>query len=177
MNLRDRFLHWLLPKFFEYRDVVINGELYLRRYFLKGRGTEEQYFLHNIRKKDEGKLYHCHPWAFSTTILMGWYDQDVVEWNGRNAEPERQYQMMGGWSGRRSASVPAIFTHRVVEVSPSTCWTLVKAGRARRIWGFYDLEKDVWTPWRTHLGKSVDHPDYPEDELPPYTISAKHLND
>lgn len=77
MRLRDRLIHGVLNRVFEKRDVVIDGELYLRRWYLKGRGTDEQWFLHNIRLPDAGRELHDHPWDFTTKILSGGYTEHV----------------------------------------------------------------------------------------------------
>jgi hypothetical protein len=172
MNIRDRFLHWILPKFFEYRDVIINEELYLRRYFLRGRGTDEQWFLHNIRKPDEGRDLHDHPWDFTTRVLLGWYREDY-------GHPDRWIRKVSSiFKTRRGAK----FTHGIREVAPGGAWTLVKAGRAKRIWGFWEgsgekgMDRADWVPWRTYLGLSLDTPDHLEDALPSISISTKHLD-
>jgi len=146
-------IHWLLNLLFQHRDIVVDGKLYLRRWYLWGRGTAHQVFLHCILLSDAGRELHDHPWAFRTIGLSGCY-LEVIPGN-------RVGGTMLPW---RSWAVPAGWTHRVV-VMDGPVWTLVIAGRAERTWGFWHAHGHArrWVDWRTHLGLPLDTPDWPED--------------
>ena len=164
MNLRsdnplvglERFIHFILNLLFERRDIVINGQLYLRRWYLKGRGTSAQWFLHNIRLPDEGRDFHDHPWPFKTTILSGGYTEQVLFENKAYGAGNRTWVI-----GQQNTNLFATFRHRITSVLPRT-YTLVKAGKAVRDWGFWVKKPRVlaaigaelydWVHHREHLG-------------------------
>lgn len=151
MSVLDVLLHALLCLLFVRRDIVINGQLYLRRWYLRGRGTASQWFLHNIRLPDAGREMHDHPWDFKTRILAGGYTEDV-DGSGEHERP----------AGTLLDNT-AEHTHRLAAVQPGT-WTLVHAGKARRVWGFLREDRFTWEPWREYLG-TPDAMDWPEDAL------------
>lgn len=164
MTFRDRLIHAVMNRLFERRDIVIDGELYLRRWFLRGRGSATQWFLHNIRMPDAGRDLHDHPWDFTTKILLGGYIEEVETGD-----------FYGRFNHKRGDEVRnmAEHTHRIAHVQPGT-YTLMKTGPARRTWGFWKYERDtrwtskrVWHSWREALGKPASEPDWPEDVIHP----------
>ena len=168
MNLLERLLHAVLNRLFERRDIVIDGKLYLRRWYLRGRGTGRQWFLHNIRLPDAGRSWHDHPWGFRTRVLWGGYTENVLRPNACLRCPEPHTHVRPLLAGDRS-EVSSRFTHRIDTVRGST-YTLVRAGTARRIWGFWVPDAGVpagvrWVDWRTYLGLPPDAPDFLEDRV------------
>lgn len=149
MSFSERVLHRLLSLAFKRRDIVIDGHLYLRRWYLKGRGTGSQWFLHNIRRPDAGRELHDHPWDFMTHILSGGYVEEILD--------EGEMPRLPGEVLQHEAE----HTHRIAHVWPGT-WTFVHAGPARRVWGFTDGNR--FQPWREYLG-TPDASDWPEDRL------------
>lgn len=178
MNRTDRFLHWLLPKFFKFRDihqhlpcvkckgkrtwtwqcgevdpchycdgVGTEAHLYLRRYFIY-RSKNFRIFLHNIRLSDQDRDLHDHPWDFKTTLLSGAYNEKLP--NGLDRVVGKGYTLDN----------KAEHTH-ALRLLCGPMWTLVRAGPARRVWGFHTQEG--WKDWRTYLGLPPDAPDSPED--------------
>lgn len=158
MTTFDRLLHAVLNRLFERRDIVINDRLYLRRWYLWGRGTGRQWFLHNIRLPDEGRDFHDHPWPFRTTILSGGYAEKVLYENSVHGAGDRLH-----FRGQVTTNLMAGFRHRILDVLPGT-YTLVRAGRAVRDWGFWvqnDSRDDYsevyrWVDHRTYLGLPAD---------------------
>ena len=166
LGKRDRVIHAVLNRLFKRRDIVINDDLYLRRWYVRGVGTDEQVFLHHIIRPDAGRELHDHPFDFTTRILSGgYYEQSMTIVPGKAATTQGQWYNAGD-----TATHSAEYTHRIVKVLDGT-YTLVSAGRARRVWGFYDLRRDSawtcalkWIPWREYLG-TPNAPDCPEDVI------------
>jgi hypothetical protein len=106
--------------------IAIDGEDYLQRYYI---GTDEsgvQYWLHRFLRNDSERHLHCHPWRATSTILVGWYKE----------------QLLGGVvRGYRAGDRNTIdFTtyHRIAEVLPDT-WTLMRVDPERHpTWDFID---------------------------------------
>lgn len=155
----------LLRRLFKHRDIVIDGRLYLRRYFLTPRWLPIRVFLHRIYLPDAGRDLHDHPWDFSTLVLCGGYEELVRD---HGVEYTTTW-----WRWRRGFRA-AEHTHRILTVKPNT-WTLLFVRRARRMWGFWPQrgawvsnQKDgwerryEWVPWREYLG-TPNAPDSPED--------------
>ena len=147
--------HRVLERLFKYRDIVkvVGGEpsLYLRRYFIfrTERFPNNRIFLHFIARDDDDRDLHDHPWDFSSFILKGGYKEYL---------PGGEKRLLFDFDFVRN---PAEHTHRVELHDGEPAWTLVHAGKARRIWGFHT--KDGWVDWRSYLGLTPTHPDSPED--------------
>lgn len=156
MGLVESVIHWILCKLFKYRDIYneVDGKqvLYLRRWFiyLNPKYPDFRIFLHNIRLSDHDRSLHDHPWDFKTFIIKGGYKEHLEDGSYRT-----------GWSGRTFEN-KAEHVHRLELKPGQSTWTILKVGRARRVWGFHDKEKG-WVDWRTYLGLPPDHPDSPED--------------
>lgn len=164
MPIWEKALHAVLNAALTRRDVIIDGELYMRRWFLKGRGTDSQWFLHNIRKPDKGRALHDHPWNFTTRILKGGYREQLrtpVRAN-RVGFKESSFVFYDRMPGDKM-TVGANHTHRIDDVYGST-YTLVNAGPAVRTWGFW-TDAFNWVDWRTYLKLPQNTPDEPEDEV------------
>lgn len=139
------FLSNLLAIFIPHRDIVIDGELYLRRFFLTPRGWKKRLFLHHIRKSDAGRWLHDHPWDFTSFALWGWYTETV---------PAPGYDPASRWTIRhhhwlRPHRYKAEDIHQVIVPEGKQAVTLCIVGPTRRVWGFWTREG--WVDWRTHL--------------------------
>lgn len=162
LGKRDRAIHSVLNRMFERRDIGVDGELYLRRWYVRGVGTEHQVFLHHIIRPDAGRELHDHPFDFKTRILSGGYYEQFK----RTPEvTDGQWCIAGD-----TFEHPAEYTHRLAKVLDGT-YTLVSAGAARRVWGFLASRRNstwtcamTWLPWREYLG-TPDAPDFPEDVI------------
>jgi hypothetical protein len=124
--------------FFKKRDIMVGGELYLRRWFLTPRIFGRRLLLHHIYKADPTRDLHCHPWSFWTLCLRGGYIE----------ETERDGLKTIHVSGQMKYR-DAEFRHRIDRVL-GQCWTLVLAGPAVREWGFWT--ERGWVNWRQYLG-------------------------
>lgn len=165
---RDNTIHAVLNKLFEHRDIAIEDKLYLRRWYISGRGTGKQVFLHHIVRPDGGRELHDHPWNFTTRILSGGYYEQVLDTNSGGV-----CSINGQWHiGGDRVSHAAEYTHRIDKVLDGT-YTLVTAAGARREWGFYvnQRRRDGWTsalawiPSYEYVGLAADHPRFPEDVI------------
>jgi hypothetical protein len=110
-----------------------DGSVYLRRYRLVSCRWLRIY-LHHIRRDDEDRALHDHPWGFFSIILAGGY-YEVTASGTRWYEPGRIL-----WR-------PAIWTHRLMVPQPA--WTLVVAGPRVRDWGFHTNRGWCW--WKNYI--------------------------
>lgn len=104
--------------------------------------------LHWIRRADDDRHLHDHPWNARTFILKGGYS-------------ERRERVPYGWSwwqGRTlhyypgdTASLKFGEFHRITEVADGGAWTLFVTGKYRGTWGFR-MEDGSKKPWCEYLG-------------------------
>jgi len=93
--------------------------------------------IHHIRRPDQDRDHHDHPWNARTIILKGWYCEERGD--------RFTYRVPGNTATLRFGEY-----HRIDEVSPGGVWTLFITGRKRGTWGFrVDGQK---VPWRQYLG-------------------------
>lgn len=146
MNWLEKRLHKVLNKVFERRDVIVEGELYLRRWYVHF-GDDLRVFLHYIGKSDDTRVLHDHPWDFRTVVLARGYREHLPGGRTRRVGPLRTLKLAA---------------EHVHAVSPAwgPAWTLVLAKPARRVWGFHT--KQGWQDWRTYLDEP-DEKEWPED--------------
>lgn len=95
--------------------------------------------IHHIRRADQDRDLHDHPWNARTIILRGWYLEQL---DGLSLMKLRQ----PGHTGR------LLFGqyHRIADVSQDGVYTLFITGRYRGTWGFKVNGKKV--PYREYLG-------------------------
>lgn len=180
LSRAERVLHWVLNKVFRHRDVVVDGELYLRRWFITPRSWSKRLFLHCILKADDQRILHDHPWDFTTLILKGGYNEVFRE---NIVSRDRVDGLKVVWPAIRTRMsepgtlrrYPAEHVHAVAPLR-GPAWTLVCASQARRVWGFwvpkgYAINFATWVDWRTHLGLP-DAPEHVEDIIPPATSAS-----
>lgn len=163
MSPKDRIVHYILGRIFQYRDIVkdepdygrfipgcdvltFRQVLYLRRFYIIRNGPFKL-FLHFINRSDNDRHMHDHPWDFTTLCLSGGYME----------------KLPGGVRGFRPWHIlrnPAEHLHQVILRKEQPAWTLVHTKQARRVWGFQT--EDGWIDWRTYLG-IPNEPDSAED--------------
>lgn len=123
-------------------DFVIGDPAapYMLRWWLIPRNRWLNVYLHNVRRDDDDRALHDHPWCSLSLMLDGslgevWRDRDGQDW---------LRQMRPGavvWRGSR-------FAHRLF-LPPSGAgyaWTLFLTGPVVREWGFYCPAG--WRHWR-----------------------------
>lgn len=123
---------------------------YLRRWHVIPRNPLLNVYLHHVRKSDEDRALHCHPWASVSVILNGQYIERLPA--RQSQDPALDYRPgctrdvlrpTGSITFRRSGR----HRHRLI-IAPGgrPCWTLFVTGPAYRSWGFWCARG--WVHWR-----------------------------
>lgn len=157
----------ILVKLFRVRIIIQVAELgtkiYLRRFYLTPRWKWLPFriFLHHIFLSDTKHSLHSHPWGFLSLLLSSWYKEIIqlaFTYIGKHkVEMTTERIVKAGTLLRNSL----MHVHRLELEKPM--WTLVVAGRAKQMWGFYPPEKGYeFVPWREYLN-CPNAVDYPED--------------
>lgn len=115
-----------------WKDVVQDGELYLRRLHLI-QTPWFSIFVHWIPRPDRDEFLHDHPVTFLSIVLKGWY-----------FEVRESSQRMVRWFN----FVHATDAHRIIYVHPTGAITLVFSGPPQRVWGFHTYKG--WVSWRDY---------------------------
>lgn len=118
--------------FWRWKDIVSNGELYLRRLHLL-QTPVFSIFVHWIKKPDDEVPLHDHPISFLSIVLKGWYREQRAE----ASHYVRWFNL-----------IRANTAHRILEVSNGGVVTLVLSGSPRRTWGFHTPQG--WVSWRDY---------------------------
>lgn len=102
--------------------------------------------IHHIRRPDQDRDLHDHPWNARTFILRGGYTEiRPIEFTARGGGTAILERNAG-----ETAALKFGEYHRITRVSPGGVWTLFVTGRYRGTWGF-NVE-GVKVPWREYLG-------------------------
>jgi hypothetical protein len=144
--VKESLTERVLRAVFRHRDIVTNGDLYLRRFYVSPRIRGWQFMLHKIARPDLDRNPHDHPFDFATLCLRGGYVEHVDLPDG-----EEQQAHVAGQLRLRAAE----HRHRIDRILGPAAWTLVLAGPKRRTWGFWIGR--AFTPWRTYLSIPADH--------------------
>lgn len=105
--------------------------------------------VHWIRRPDNDRHLHDHPWNARTIVLRGWYLEELPQ-----GAPDAVW--LGGktcWRWRERGNTGRLLFgeyHRINAVSQDGVWTLFFTWRKRGTWGF-DVD-GVKVPWRRYLG-------------------------
>lgn len=107
------------------KTIIINGEPYLERYYLKTDEDGTQHWLHRFLRSDAERHLHTHPWTAESTLLCGWYEE------------EREYARLLRCRGNTHTIKPDTL-HRIAAVQPDT-WTYLRVQPERESqWFFVD---------------------------------------
>jgi hypothetical protein len=133
----------------------VDGTIHLRRHRL----IQTPWFgiyVHELRRPDQDRDCHDHPWRFRSWVLRGWYTEEI-----RYGDTTPSMRERGGvlvrrrrWSTHR---MPTRLAHRIVEVGPRTV-TLVLVGRKLRDWGFW-VDGRTFVPWQEYIATRGHGPD------------------
>ena len=115
-------------------DFIIGNpqDPYLIRYWLRRDRPEGSIYLHCIRKSDDDRALHDHPWSSTSLVLEGTL---------REILPEGSRLLTPGTIVSRSAEQ----AHRL-EVVDGPVWTLFITGAVEREWGFHC--PNGWVHWK-----------------------------
>lgn len=94
--------------------------------------------IHHIKREDDDRHLHDHPWNARTIIIKGWY-----------TEIREDYEVIDREVGA-TARLNFGEYHRITSVSKEGAWTIFITGKYRGTWGFKVDGKKV--KWRTYLG-------------------------
>lgn len=141
MSVIERILLFL----FRHRDIVKDGNLYLRRFYITPRSWRWRVFIHHIYRSDEDRDPHDHPWSFLTVMLKGTYREHFYDMQEPGVCVVRFHILTRlKWLFRRATDTHCLF------LTEGPVWTLVIAGKTVRPWGFWTY--DGWVHWRAYLG-------------------------
>lgn len=133
------------------RDIVIDGELYLRRFFLSPRSWRYKLFLHDIRKGDTNRDPHNHPWPFRTLTLAVGY-METIFYPGTRKGQRLRLTKFGSYAHHKAGHVHQLAMYPAAK---KATWTLVLAGPGEQSWGFWEMH--MWDPSQDRF---VDHKEY-----------------
>lgn len=113
-------------------DFVI-GDHYLRRWWLVPRNEWCNVYLHEIRKSDDDRALHDHPWANRSILIRGSYIEHT---------PEGVFRRQAGDVVERTAET----LHRLEVIPGQDAISLFMTGPKVREWGFACPQG--WVHWR-----------------------------
>ena len=122
----------LITKFMPMKTIQVNDEDYLQRYYVGQNEHGDQDWLHRFLRADSERHLHSHPWHADSTILCGWYAEEV---KGRHATFRKTW-----YAGEVNAIAPDRI-HRIVDVQPNT-WTHMRVCSGRESSWFFINDDD-----------------------------------
>ena len=119
-----------------------DGLIYLTRW--GARTPFGGFYVHRMTGPDERPYPHDHPWAFTSLILKGGYDE--VRINKHDTHQSLQLRRHRRWTFNVMRRDDA---HYIRDLLSVPTWTLVLFGRRRRTWGFWQKSSAegrwIWT--------------------------------
>lgn len=113
-------------------DFVI-GDDYLRRWWITPRSEGVNVYLHDIRKSDDDRALHDHPWSNTSYLIFGSY----IEHTSEGSVLRRAGDVV-----QRSADA----LHRLEVIPGERCISLFTTGPKVREWGF--ACEHGWVHWQ-----------------------------
>lgn len=113
-------------------DFVI-GDDYLRRWYVVPRNSGQNVYLHDIRRSDDDRALHDHPWHNTSYLILGGYIEHT---------PEGTFTRKPGDVIEREATA----LHRLEVIPGERCISLFMTGPNIREWGFACPQG--WRHWR-----------------------------
>ena len=130
------------------RDYAIGGDIdpYMLRWWVIPRNEGCNLYLHDIRRSDDDRAGHDHPWENTSFVLEGGYIEVLFD----PAEPWREVDRV--WRGPGSiVTRKATDTHRLIVPEGGRAVSLFMTGPKVRDWGFW-CPGGVWVPWQQFTG-------------------------
>lgn len=120
--------------------IIGNGKTpYMLRWWLLPRNPIFNVYLHDIRRSDDDRALHDHPWLNISVILVGGYVEHTIDAGGVHRRTERK---TGDVVVRRPKAA-----HRLEMERNGVCWSLFIIGPRIRDWGFHCPDAG-WIPWK-----------------------------
>lgn len=113
-------------------DFVIGND-YLRRWWVIPRNPFSNVYLHDIRKSDDDRAFHDHPWPNTSFLIFGSYIEHT---------PSGRYARLAGDVVHR----PAHALHRLEVIPGQRAISLFSTGPKQREWGF--ACNHGWVHWK-----------------------------
>jgi len=111
------------------KEIIVNGEVYLRRYFMCEHSNGGQEWIHQFLSQDGDRHLHSHPWHAVSRILLGGYSEEYMD--------DGEKKVMTLTAGDENIISPD-HIHRIAAVEPYT-WTHMTVGQSRLPqWFFVD---------------------------------------
>lgn len=153
------------------RSIAIDGDEYLRRYYVCGRFLPDYFngkpllgflpftvYLHHFIRPDRDRELHNHPWDQSiSVILTGGYDEERLYGHTFDGETVAGGEVLEEDYGPGAINViDANDFHRVSALKADVeTWTLFITGRKTQTWGFR-LNDGKFVHWRKFCGVPED---------------------
>lgn len=113
-------------------DFII-GDDYLRRWWVVPRNEWQNVYLHDIRRSDDDRALHDHPWPNRSFVVAGCYIEHT---------PDGQFMRNAGDVIERDATA----LHRLELIAGKRAISLFMTGPKVREWGF--ACPNGWVHWR-----------------------------
>lgn len=135
------------------RVISVDGDVYLRRYYVCGRLTTSKMpaarerlrwlptvYLHKFTRPDRDRALHNHPWKWAcSVILSGSYDEEFMRFGKIRTRRVRLVNYI-----RHSTF------HRISNIH-GCMWSLFIAGEKVSSWGFKDRDTGEFTHWDSYI--------------------------
>lgn len=165
--LRRRLRLWALERMAGRAPDVVIGQDYLRRWWVIPRNPLFNIYLHDIRKSDDDRALHDHPWINCSIVLAGGYWEHTIAAGGIARRV---------WRGRGAVKLRLGRAAHRLEIDPGypdQVLTLFITGPRWRQWGFH-CPQAGWVHWQdftdpddpSQAGRGCGERDLPEPVLP-----------
>jgi hypothetical protein len=115
------------------KEIIINGEVYLQRYFAHQLADGTQVWYHRFLRNDSEPHLHSHPWSATSTILVGKYEEEFLD-EDEGMEGSLIYE-----AGQKNTIMEETI-HRIVRVRKNT-WTMMIVSPSRKpTWHFIEAD-------------------------------------
>ena len=127
------------------KQIFLNGEPYLTRFYLIGDGSGRRFelYLHHIQLKDPYRWLHNHPWSwFLSVVLRGHYFQQVIDPSRSVSRETSRVSFFNLFRGKQRY-------HAITNVPDSGVWTLVLVPPKTRHgirWGYWNEDEKIHEP-------------------------------
>lgn len=140
--ITGRLARWLIDGAAVSRppDFVIGSRArpYLLRWWQIPRNPVSNAYLHCIRRSDDDRALHDHPWVNLSILLRGRYIEHTIAAGGVERRVERR-------AGDMKLRLPTA-AHRLELIDGEECWPLFITGPRLRTWGFHC--PTGWVSWQ-----------------------------
>lgn len=138
-------------------DFVIGkpGSVYMNRWWVIPRNPFFNIYLHEIRRDDDDRALHDHPWVNCSIVLKGGYWEVLPEYRPSLSWPvpptRTVWRKPGSIVLRRPTSAHRLVVGNV-HARGGACWSLFVTGPVVREWGFWCAKG--WVPREEFLDPS-----------------------